>query len=79
MAKAEYYEPKLLDGEREQPGILVDAVALLGLYLRALPNLEYTRNELLKHKYNFKYHTKHGKRPTYYNGGFVPLPAPGAA
>ena len=44
-----------------------------------LPNLEYARNELLKRKYNFKYHTKHGKRPTYYNGGFVPLPAQGAA
>lgn len=42
MAKTEYYEPKLLDGEREQPGILVDAVALLELYLRALPMMNAT-------------------------------------
>lgn len=42
MAKSEYHDPKLLDGEREQPGILVDAVALLGLYLRALPMMNAT-------------------------------------
>ena len=42
MAKSEYHDPKLLDGEREQPGILVDSVALLGLYLRALPMMNAT-------------------------------------
>lgn len=42
MAKSEYHDPKLLDGEVEQPGILVDAVALLDLYLRALPMMNST-------------------------------------
>ena len=42
MAKSEYHDPKLLDGEVEQPGILVDAVALLELYLRALPMMNAT-------------------------------------
>ena len=37
MAKSEYHEPKLLEGEREQPGIYVDAIYLLDYYLRALP------------------------------------------
>ena len=37
MSLSEYYEPKLLPGEREQPGIKEDAKRLLGLYLRALP------------------------------------------
>ena len=37
MPKCEYYEPKLLEGEREQPGIPVDAMKLLGLLLRAEP------------------------------------------
>lgn len=37
MPKSEYYEPRLLPGEREQPSIPVDLDALLALWLRALP------------------------------------------
>ena len=37
MPKSEYYEPKLLEGEKEQPSIPVDLDKLLELWLRALP------------------------------------------
>lgn len=37
MAKSEFYEPKLLPGEKEQPSIPVDAEELLDLLLRAEP------------------------------------------
>ena len=37
MAKSEYFEPKLIPGEKEQPSIPVDADALLDLLLRAEP------------------------------------------
>lgn len=37
MPKSEYYEPKLLPGEREQPSIPADLDKLLDLWLRALP------------------------------------------
>lgn len=37
MAKSEYYEPKLLPGEKEQPSIPVDLDILLDLFLRAEP------------------------------------------
>ena len=42
MAKSEYFEPKLLTGEKEQPSIPVDADALLDLLLRAEPMMNAT-------------------------------------
>ena len=35
MGKSEFYAPRLIDGESEQPQIIIDAMALYGLLLRA--------------------------------------------
>lgn len=35
MGKSEYYSPTLIEGESEQPQIIIDAMALYGLLLRA--------------------------------------------
>lgn len=35
MAKSEYYQPRTIEGEKEQPQLLVDAMEIYGLLLRA--------------------------------------------
>lgn len=42
MPKSEYYEPKLLRGEKPVPSILIDADAILELLLRADPMMTQT-------------------------------------